>query len=111
MGQVHMQIGQLDKRIELQSAAKVSDCMGGSTLTYSTSATVAAAIWPVSAKEMVAANAPSMTITHKIRIRYLSTVKASWRVKYGSRYFDIISIVNPNEDDRWLDLICKELIS
>ena len=103
-----MNIGSLNKRITLQYQTKVSDNMGGFVVAWTDAATVFAAIWPTSAAELVAANATSMVISHRIRIRYRSVVKPSWRVKFGNRYFTIISILNPSEKNQMLDLMCKE---
>jgi SPP1 family predicted phage head-tail adaptor len=111
MGGVSLNIGALGKRITLQYPVETTDGMGGFSTVWTDDCTIFAAIWPVSANEAVAANATSMVISHKIRIRYHSTAKASWRVKFGSRYFTIISIVNPNEGNRQQDLLCKEAAS
>jgi len=67
-----------------------------------------AALWPVSAGEVTAANATVMVVSHRIRIRYRSVMRAGWRVKFGNRYFNIVSILNPNEANEWLDLMVKE---
>jgi SPP1 family predicted phage head-tail adaptor len=101
-------IGELNRRITLQYQTKVSDSMGGFTTTWNDAATVWAAIWPTSANEITAANATSMVVSHRIRIRYRSVLKSSWRVKFGLRYFNIVSILNPNESNEYLDLMCKE---
>jgi SPP1 family predicted phage head-tail adaptor len=101
----------LDKRITLQYSTKVSDGAGGFTTTWVDAASVFAAIWPTSASEVTAANSTTMVISHRIRIRFRSVLKASWRVKYKSRYFNIVSILNPNEAGEWLDIMCKEAAS
>jgi SPP1 family predicted phage head-tail adaptor len=49
-----------------------------------------------------------MTITHRIRIRYRAVLKAGWRISYAGRYFNVVSIIDPNMAHRWLDLMCKE---
>jgi SPP1 family predicted phage head-tail adaptor len=98
----------LNKTITLQYKTMVSDGMGGFTTVYATAATVWAAIWPISANEQIQAQAPTMTITHRIRIRYRNTIKASWRISYAGKYFNIVSIVDPNMAHRWLDILCKE---
>ena len=82
--------------------------MGGQTVTYATESVVWAALWPVSASEMAKGSTPTMEITHRIRIRYLSGLLATWRIKYGERYFNIVSIVNPNEANEVLDILAKE---
>jgi len=103
-----MTIGELNKRIIIQYPTIAKDALGSMVTTWNEVATVWAAIWPVSASEQVRNNATSMVITTKIRVRYRSVLKASWRVKYGNRYFSIEGIVNPNESNEWLDLLCKE---
>ena len=102
---------ELDKRIEIQATTKVSDGMGGFANTFITLATVWAAIWPTSANEITAANATSMVVSHRIRIRYRSVLKSSYRIKFGNRYFSIVGITCPNEGREWLDVMCKEAAS
>jgi len=98
----------LNKTIILQYKTMVPDGMGGYTTTWADAATVWAAIWPISANEQIQAMGQQMTITHRIRIRYRNTIKASWRVKFGDRYFNIVSVVDPNMAHRWLDIMVKE---
>lgn len=105
-----MQVGQLNKRVTLQYPVRTSDGMGGFTTVWTDSLKVWSAIWPTSASEQVKSLKETMTISHRIRIRYKSGVLSSWRVKFGSRYFNIVSLVNPEERREWLDLICKEAV-
>lgn len=101
--------GDLNKRIVLQAPAKVSDGMGGFTNTYTAVASsVPAAIWPASAGDVIQAQATVMVVTHRIRIRYRSVLKTSWRVSWSGRYFTIVSIIDPNMEHKYLDLMCKE---
>ena len=103
-----MNIGALNKRITIQSPTLTSDGMGSQTTVWGDVAEVYAAIWPTSANEVVQANSSTMTITHRIRIRYRSGILASYRVKFGTRYFNIVSVLNPNEGNKMLDLMAKE---
>lgn len=105
-----MRIGDLKKQITLQYQTKVSDSMGGFVTIWTDAATVFAAIWPVSASEQVQAMQTVTTISHRIRIRYRSNLKASWRIKYGLRFFNIISIINPNMENKILDIMVKEAV-
>jgi len=63
----------------------------------------------MSAGEQIKNMSASMTISHRIRIRYNSNIRASWRIRYKESYFGIVSIVNPNMNNRMLDLLTKEL--
>jgi len=103
-----MSIGDLRHRVDLQAPTRVSDGMGGFVNSYSDAATVWAAIWPVSANDTIQANATVLVVTHRIRIRYRSVLKTSWRIKFGNRYFAIVSIICPNEGREFLDLMVKE---
>jgi len=102
------QIGKLNKRISMQQATNVADGMGGQTQSWADTPQVWAAIWPVSGREQVKNMATQGTISHQIRIRYRSGITPAWRVRFGTRYFNIVSIVNPEEKNEFLDLICKE---
>lgn len=104
-----MNIGELNKRVTLQHQVKTSDGMGGYSVTWTDSAEVWAAIWPVSASEIVKGDRSGMEITHRIRIWYRPEITSAWRIQRGERYFNIISIVNPSESNRLLDLLCKEV--
>lgn len=101
--------GDLNKRITIQAPTKVSDGMGGFSTVFSTVASsVAAAIWPVSASDQIQAQATVLVVSHRIRIRYRSVLKTSWRIKFGNRYFTIVSITCPNEAREFIDIMCKE---
>lgn len=99
---------ELNKRVTLQQPSKTPDGMGGFTVAWSDAATVWAAVWPIGANEIIQSDKPTMTVTHRIRIRHRSVLKAGWRVYYMGRFFNIISIIDPNTAHRWLDLLCKE---
>ena len=103
-----MRVGELNKRIVLQYQTKVADGGGGFTVSWVEACTVFAAIWPTSANEMIAANALSMVVTHRIRIRWRGAVKASWRIKFGEKYYNIVSIVNSSMGNKYLDILAKE---
>lgn len=105
-----IQIGRLNKRVDLQSPDATIDSYGGlAPATWTTEATsVPAAIWHVGATEALKQGQMGMTMTHRIRINYRSTLKSDWRIKYQDRYFNIVNIVDYNMEHRYFDLLCKE---
>ena len=103
-----MHIGDLKHSVTLQYSTRVADGMGGFATTWNDAATVYAAIWPISAKEAVQSMGVAMTITHRIRMRYRANIRSSWRIKHGNRYYNIVSIINPNMERKWLDILVKE---
>ena len=106
-----MPIGDLNKRVTIQYVTKASDGMGGTTDTWNDGDTIWAAIWPTSVTQTIASAQPLGTITHRMRIRYRSNFKSTWRLKFGNRIFDIVGpAINPNEKNEYLDLMCKEAV-
>lgn len=106
-----MEIGKLNKRITWQSPTNTSDGAGGFTVTWTDVCTTWGALWPTSASEQIKSEKPIMEISHRIRIRYRSGFQASYRAKFGDRYFDIKSIINVQEHGEWLDILCKEAVA
>jgi SPP1 family predicted phage head-tail adaptor len=105
-----VRIGDLNKIITIQYPIKTSDGMGGFSESFNDACTTFCAIWPVSAKEQIQSDQMAMTATHKIRIRYRRVMKPDWRIKYANRYFSIVSIINKNEANKMLDLLCNEVM-
>ena len=106
-----MRIGSLNKRITLQYKTEVSDGGGGFTSTWVDLETISAAIWPTSATETLKAGQQTMVLTGRIRIRYRTNIRPSYRIKYDDKYYSITSIVNPGMENKWLDLIYKETVA
>lgn len=98
----------MNKRVTLQYPAQTADGMGAFTTVWTDSETVWAAVWPVAGREIVKNMAVPVTISHRIRIRYRSGVLPYWRVMLGTRYLNIVSIINIDEKNEFLDLVCKE---
>jgi len=72
-------------------------------------ATIWASIEPLSGREFFAAQQVNAEVTTRIRTRYLAGIKSSMRVVYGSRIFDIQSIIDIEERHTEMHLMCKEL--
>jgi len=106
-----LRAGDLRHRITIQTPSETSDGIGGMTTTWSTFKKIWAAIWPLRGAEYLAAMQITSEITHKIRIRYLSGVTPKMRILFGTRYFDIQSIINPDERNIYLELMCRETTS
>lgn len=72
--------------------------------------TVKAGIYPVSGKDYISAVEINSEITHKINLRYVPNITADMRIKFGTRTFTIIAVMNFQERDRELQLVCKEFL-
>ena len=105
--------GRLRHRIYLQSKVVVRDSFGSESITWKTEtpAPIWAGIEPLSAREFFASQQMKSEVTHKVIIRYYKGVQTDWRVLWGARQFNIVSIINPEERNRELTLLCTEWIS
>jgi SPP1 family predicted phage head-tail adaptor len=92
----------------LQTPTETSDGLGGVSTAWGTFNTVYASIWPLKGAEYIAAMQTTSEISHKIRIRYLANVTPKLRIKFGTRYFDIQSVINPDERNIYLEMMCRE---
>lgn len=72
--------------------------------------TLWAAIDPLSGREFYAAEQSQSEVSHKIRCRYRGGLTTAMRIKYGSRKFKIISIIDWEERHESLLIMCKELV-
>lgn len=94
----------LNKRLTIQTVARVSDGQGGFTETWSDGSTVWASIEPMKAYERFQAHQMAVPVSHKIVMRYSSTVDESVRLKYGTRIFNIKEVINVDEANRFLKI-------
>jgi SPP1 family predicted phage head-tail adaptor len=103
-----VRIGKLRHRITIERVTETRDTDGSVIETWSTYVTVQASIEPISGREYFAAQSTQADATHRISLRYLSGIVPKMRVKFGSRIFDILSIINVDERNRELQLMCRE---
>lgn len=73
-------------------------------------ATVWASVEPISGKEYWASSQVQAEVTHRIRVRYLPGIRPTMRVQFKARTFEIESIINWQERNIDLQLMCKEKV-
>lgn len=103
-------IGELNRRLEIQAPKKVSDGLGGFTTTWSTIDTVWAAIKPLRGTEQIYAMQTTSGVNGRIVIRYRQNLRMSWRGKLGSRIFNFKSLVQTDDDKKFIEIIYAEQI-
>ena len=108
--------GDLKHLIYFQEATEESDGMGSFTLTWSDFYSCRAAIWPMRAKEQFEAMKLELHVNHRIRIRHPRTISitAKHRIKWHDhvtgedKYFNIVSIINPDKSNLMLEFLAIE---
>lgn len=102
------EVGRMKFRVEIQSRTGVADGMGGQTVSWTTTATVWADIQPLSMIERTQADRLLGDATHKLIIRNRALAPTTQRILYGSRQFNIVSIVNPDLANSHLVVLVRE---
>jgi len=103
-----MRAGELRHKITLQQPTRARNSFNEFETTHTDVADVWAAIEWGSGRRYLEASQLNSEIQGVIRIRYRSDIQPEWRIKYRSRYIQILSIINFYERDRELWLNCKE---
>lgn len=108
-----LDLGAMRHSVLIQQKTVVRDPHGGySASTWATVSTVFASIEPLSGNEYVQHNQLQAGATHRIRIWYSSDVSSiavkDWKIVFGSREFDIKSLVNPREENEMIEIMARE---
>lgn len=103
-------LGGMRRRLELQQEVRTPDGGGGYTVNWSTVATVWAEVEPISGRERFEAMRLQGEVTHRIVVRHRRdlTPDHTWRLRLGSRSFNVRAVINQGERDRFLELLCQE---
>lgn len=105
-----MNAGELRHKITIQKLENSQDSFGQPVENWPDVVTVWASVNPIVGKEFFAAETVNSEVTHRIRMRYKSGITPSMRVKFKDRFFSIKSVINYQERNIELQLMCRELI-
>jgi len=107
-----MRAGLLKQKIDIESNATTVDSFGDVVDGWTAYASdVPATVTPLRGVEQDGQGQVNTKMTHKVTIRYSSSVSAvspKHRIKYGSKYFDILSVINVREGKRMIEIECVE---
>lgn len=105
-----MEAGKLRHRVTIKSKSATRDTFGGEVITWTTYATVWAAVEPLTGREWLEGRQPTAEVTTRIRIRYRSGITPEMQAVYGAHTYDILAVVQPEENRQELQLMCQEII-
>lgn len=103
-----MRAGRLRNRLVLQSKTETRGAAGGVTTTWTTQATVWGGIEPLSGKEYQAIQQTQNEASVRIVLRYYSGLDETWRVVNGGRAYAIEALINENDRNRMVTLMCLQ---
>lgn len=106
-----MDCGKLNKRITIQTISITRDTDGAELKGWTDFASVWASIQPLTGKEYFdASQSIDNVVNSKITIRYRAGIKPDMRIMYNGVVYEITSIINPNENNQYLLLMCKVVL-
>lgn len=112
-GNQRLRAGQLNKRVTLEALTRTSDGGGGYTEAWGElggpgRGKVWARVNALSGSEGYRAQQVQASLSHEVEIRYRPDVTARARVSYGGRYLYVTAVLNPEERNERLRLLCEE---
>ncbi len=97
------------RTVTIRTNARTSDGMGGYTTAPTDVTGIPARIEPLEGREQLAAMQTGMQRPHRVTMRYRSGMTGAQTLLYGTRVFDIKSVVDPEEKHRELVVMCDEV--
>lgn len=106
-----MRAGLLRHVITLRTRTNAANTMGEPIPTTSSVATCRAQIIPLSGTETDDTGQPVGLVTHEVRIRYQTGLSPIYQAVYGSRVFDVVTVLTKDERNHEVSLMCKEVLT
>jgi SPP1 family predicted phage head-tail adaptor len=105
-----MQAGRLKHRVVVQHLVTGSPQYtpsGETSREWTDLVTVWASIEPLRGRELFAAQEHAAETEVRIRIRYREGIVPAMRVYHEDKYYDILSVIDPDYKHRELELLCS----
>lgn len=101
--------GRLRERVTVQIASGSTNALGETVLSWANSTAVWASVEGVSAREALAAGQQDITVTHRVRLRYLPGLTQQMRFAWRSRTLNIVSLLEYGNRSEHV-AICEEQV-
>lgn len=106
-----MRAGRLRHKVDIQQPIEVQNAYGEAEVTWQD---VVSGVWagiePLRGREFWAAKQFNSEIEARVIMRYRSDVTTKMRIKHGDNEYYIASMINPNERNQELQLMCTRSI-
>lgn len=109
-----MRVARLRHRVTIQKPVITKDGSGGVVTSWENISgihEVWAAIEPLTGQQYFAAKQVMSEVSHRVTMRYLPGVLPTMRLLFSGRYFSIVSVINPDEKNRYLVLMVSEMVT
>ena len=107
---IKIDVGELRQSVSFQTNNPTRGTDGAEVDEYTDTVTTRAKIETTGGKEFYSAQRINAETTALFIVRYRSTINQAQRIKFGTRYFEIIAINNHESRNVWLLISAKEVI-
>lgn len=104
-----MRAARLRHRVTIQQPVAAVNGYGERITTWSTVATVWAAVEPLRGREFFDAEQTQAEISHRVIMRYRTGMESTMRLLHLTRVLHIGTIIDVDERHRELQLMCREM--
>ena len=101
--------GRLRERVTIQQATETRNRLGESVASWSTFAERWASVEGLSGREVLQAGQQQTEVTHRVRLRYVTGLKATMRILWRGRTLEITSLLEHNNRSEH-ELLCTEAV-
>jgi len=105
-----MRAGKLRHPIEIQYDNGSQNSFGQQIPDWTKLVDWHASIEPLQGNELWRAQQVNAEVSHRVRMRYRASITPRNRIVFDSRNFDILAVLNHDEKNRELELLCKEVV-
>ena len=99
--------GSLRERVTVQQASESRNALGETVLSWATFAERWASVEGVSSRESLAYGQQQISVSHRVRLRYLAGLTQSMRIVWRGRTLEIVSLLEHGNRSEH-EIICQE---
>jgi SPP1 family predicted phage head-tail adaptor len=101
--------GSLRERVTVQQASESRNALGETVLSWATFAERWASVEGVSSRESLAYGQQQISVSHRVRLRYLTGLTQSMRLVWRGRTLEIVSLLEHGNRSEH-ELLCQEAV-
>lgn len=102
-----MDVGKLRERVTFQTSSETRNSLGETVPVWATFAERWASVEGVSSREALQFGQQNLSVTHRIRLRYLPGLSTQMRIQWRGRLLEIVSLLEHGNRSEH-ELICQE---
>jgi len=105
-----LDLGKMRERVTVQQATERRNSLGETTLEWATYATRWASVQGVSSREALELGQVDVSVTHRVRMRYVDGMTQNMRLLWRGRVLEIVSLLEYDNRSEHV-AICEESVA